>query len=138
MSILSALGLESGRKVRYAMVALGDITQEAMLPGVAHTGNSEVVALVSGNPEKARKVGEKYGVTEFYAYDQFQQMLDSGTVDAIYLATPNWRHAEFILPALNVTDLDELPAEVRSTMQFVPVKTLEEALAVALPPPMSS
>jgi ATP-dependent Lon protease len=44
----------------------------------------------------------------------------------------------FILPALNITDLDELPAEVRNTMQFVPVGTLEEALSVALPPPMSS
>ncbi|MGI4797177.1 MAG: Gfo/Idh/MocA family protein, partial [Janthinobacterium lividum] len=61
MSILSALGLTTDRKVRYAIVALGDISQEAMLPGVAHTGNSEVVAFVTGDPEKARKVGEQYG-----------------------------------------------------------------------------
>ena len=39
----------------------------------------------------------------------------------------------FILPALNEPDLAELPAEVRDTMRFVPVTTLEEALAVALP-----
>jgi ATP-dependent Lon protease len=38
-----------------------------------------------------------------------------------------------ILPALNAPDLIELPAEVRSSMQFVPVSTLEEALNVALP-----
>ena len=44
----------------------------------------------------------------------------------------------FILPALNVSDLAELPAEVRNTMQFVAVATLEEALAVALPPPLPS
>ena len=60
MSLLSALGL--GKKVRYAMVALGDITQEAMLPGVAHTGNSVVTAFVTGDPEKARKVAERYDV----------------------------------------------------------------------------
>jgi ATP-dependent Lon protease len=40
----------------------------------------------------------------------------------------------FILPALNASDLVELPPEVRNTMHFVPVSTLEEALAVALPP----
>ncbi len=40
----------------------------------------------------------------------------------------------FILPALNVTDVAELPAEVREHMQFVPVSTLEEVLKVALPP----
>src|SRR4051812_10001333 len=39
----------------------------------------------------------------------------------------------FILPALNATDLTELPPEVRDTMRFVPVATLEEALNVALP-----
>jgi ATP-dependent Lon protease len=44
----------------------------------------------------------------------------------------------FILPALNASDLSELPAEVRSTMHFVPVTTLEEALKVALPPPLPS
>jgi endopeptidase La len=44
----------------------------------------------------------------------------------------------FILPALNTSDLGELPAEVRSTMHFVPVATLEEALKVALPPALPS
>jgi ATP-dependent Lon protease len=39
----------------------------------------------------------------------------------------------FILPALNAADLAELPPEVRDTMHFVPVATLEEALKVALP-----
>jgi ATP-dependent Lon protease len=40
----------------------------------------------------------------------------------------------FVLPRHNEQDLAELPAEVRKTMQFVPVETLEEALAIALPP----
>jgi ATP-dependent Lon protease len=40
----------------------------------------------------------------------------------------------FILPALNASDLAELPADVREAMRFVPVATLEEALKVALPP----
>lgn len=41
MSIASALGF--GRKVRYGIVGLGDISQEALMPGVKHTGNSEPV-----------------------------------------------------------------------------------------------
>jgi ATP-dependent Lon protease len=41
----------------------------------------------------------------------------------------------FILPARNEPDLVELPAEVRETMQFVPVETLLDALKVSLPPP---
>ena len=40
----------------------------------------------------------------------------------------------FVLPALNESDLVELPAELRNGMRFVPVRTLEEVLNVALPP----
>lgn len=99
MGIASALGF-GGRKVRYAIVGLGDIAQEALMPGVAHTGNSEITALVSGDPEKLGALGERYGVADRYGYEQFPDLLRSGTIDAIYLATPNWRHAEFAVPAL--------------------------------------
>jgi hypothetical protein len=34
---------------------------------------------------------------------------------------------------MNATDLSELPQEVRKDMAFRPVKTLEEALAIAMP-----
>ncbi|CAM3214355.1 Inositol 2-dehydrogenase/D-chiro-inositol 3-dehydrogenase [Methylobacterium mesophilicum] len=114
MSIASALGLTSGKKIRYAFVALGDITQEAMLPGVEHTGNSEVVAFVTGDSEKARLVGEKYGVSDTYSYERFDELLASGTIDAIYLATPNWRHTEFAVPALKagIHVLVEKPLEI--------------------------
>jgi ATP-dependent Lon protease len=42
----------------------------------------------------------------------------------------------FILPRRNEADLAELPPEVKDGMRFVPVETLEEALQVALPPPI--
>jgi ATP-dependent Lon protease len=38
-----------------------------------------------------------------------------------------------ILPAMNETDLSELPEDARKNMTFHPVQTLDEALAVALP-----
>ena len=40
---------------------------------------------------------------------------------------------EFILPARNEPDLAELPDEVKHAMRFIPVRTLEEVLSVALP-----
>jgi ATP-dependent Lon protease len=39
----------------------------------------------------------------------------------------------FILPARNEADLAELPPELKEHMTFVPVQTLEETLAIALP-----
>ncbi|SEN47347.1 Predicted dehydrogenase [Sphingomonas gellani] len=115
MSLASALGL-GGRKIRYAIVGLGHIAQQAMMPGVAHTGNSEITALVSSDSEKLAALGDRYGVEHLYSYEQFPDLLASGTIDAIYLATPNWRHAEFAVPALHagIHVLCEKPLEISS------------------------
>jgi len=40
-------GKQGSRKIRYAVVGLGHISQVAMLPGFQHAENSELVALVS-------------------------------------------------------------------------------------------
>ena len=85
----------SGKKVRYAVVGVGWISQAELLPGVEHTGNSEVVALVTGHAEKAEKVGEKYGIEKVYSYDELDGLLASGEIDAVYLATPNFDHVEY-------------------------------------------
>ncbi|WP_085810809.1 Gfo/Idh/MocA family protein [Sphingomonas sp. TZW2008] len=114
MSLASAFGF--GPKVRYAIVGLGDIAQEALMPGVAHTGNSKITALVSDDPEKLRALGERYDVEHLYPYDRFDELIASGEIDAIYLATPNWRHAEFAVPALRagIHVLCEKPLEISS------------------------
>jgi predicted dehydrogenase len=114
MNIREALGLAPKKKIRYGFVALGDIAQEAMLPGVEHTGNSTIAALVTGDPVKAGRLAERYGVAHTYSYEQFPELLQSGNVDAVYIATPNWRHAEFVLPALTagIHVLVEKPLEI--------------------------
>ncbi len=116
MSLKEILGFGEDRKVRYAIVALGSISQEAMMPGVAHTGNSAITALVTSDATKARELADMYKVEHTYSFEQFDEMLRSGEVDAIYLATPNWRHAEFAVPALRagIHVLVEKPMEISS------------------------
>ncbi len=116
MNIREALGLAPKKKIRYGFIALGDIAQEAMLPAVEHTGNSSIAALVTSDPVKAGRLAERYNVEHTYSYEQFPEMLASGNVDAVYIATPNWRHAEFVLPALaaGVHVLVEKPLEIDS------------------------
>ena len=47
----------SARKVRYAVVGLGHIAQVAVLPAFKSAGNSELVAIVSGEPRWGRNTG---------------------------------------------------------------------------------
>jgi predicted dehydrogenase len=87
-------------KIRYAVVGLGYIAQAAVLPAFAHaTGNSELKALVSGDPLKLRKLAKKYDVEQTYSYDQFDQCLDEGEIDAVYIALPNSMHYEYTVRA---------------------------------------
>ncbi|MEF2552455.1 Gfo/Idh/MocA family oxidoreductase [Aurantimonas sp. A2-1-M11] len=89
----------SNGQIRYAVVGGGWISQGAFMPGVGQTSNSVMTAIVTGDPEKARGLGELYGI-KGYDYDEYDALLTSGEIDAVYVATPNFRHREFAEPAL--------------------------------------
>ena len=58
-------------KVRYTVVGLGYIAQIAVLPAFRHEHeNSELVALVSGDEEKCKKLATKYKVNKGYGYER--------------------------------------------------------------------
>ena len=82
-------------KIRYAIVGLGHIAQAAVLPAFAHAENSVLAALVSGDPEKLEKLGRRYKVKARFSYDQFEECLRSGIVDAVYIALPNHLHRQY-------------------------------------------
>jgi len=81
-------------KIRYAVIGLGHIAQTAVLPAFQHTENSELVALVTGNPKKAKELSKRYGLNA-YGYDDLEIAIDHEEVDAVYVATPNSLHREY-------------------------------------------
>jgi predicted dehydrogenase len=88
------------RKIRYAVVGLGYISQIAVLPAFAHaTKNSELTALVSDDSEKLKKLGRKYRIERLHHYDEYDDLLASGDVDAVYIGLPNHLHHEYTLRA---------------------------------------
>jgi glucose-fructose oxidoreductase len=86
--------------VRYAVVGLGWIAQTAVLPAFDHAKkNSRLTAFVSGTPKKLEKLSRLYGVGLNYSYDEYDDCLRSGEVDAVYIALPNHLHHEFAIRA---------------------------------------
>jgi glucose-fructose oxidoreductase len=83
----------------YAVVGLGYIAQAAVLPAFAHARNSELVALVSDDPVKLDKLGRKYRIERRVHYDQYDGLLRSGEIDAVFIALPNSMHADFTIRA---------------------------------------
>lgn len=88
------------KKVRYAVVGLGHISQQAVLPAFRQArGDSELAALVSGDPAKLKKLGEQYDVALRSDYEGYDRLLRSGAVDAVFIALPNDLHAPFAIRA---------------------------------------
>ena len=93
---------KSTKKIRYAVVGLGHIAQVAVLPAFAHAArNSVLTALVSNDPEKLRQLSRRYRVKQTYSYEQYDDCLRSGEIDAVYIALPNNMHAEYSIQAAN-------------------------------------
>jgi glucose-fructose oxidoreductase len=90
-----------GRKLGWAIVGLGSLAINQILPAFARSEHARVTALVSGHPDKARKLAARYGVAEknLYTYDTYDRLRDNPEVDVVYVVLPNGMHAEYTIRA---------------------------------------
>ncbi|HPW53407.1 MAG TPA: Gfo/Idh/MocA family oxidoreductase [Erysipelotrichaceae bacterium] len=71
---------------------------DMFMEGVSYVRQIEITAVCSGQYGNAVKFAEKYGIENIFK--DYIEMMESGTVDAIYLATPNSKHHEMTLECL--------------------------------------
>lgn len=90
------------RKVGWALVGLGQLAMEEVLPAFGQCRLSQVTALVSGHPAKARQLAKVYGVNEqnIYNYENYDKLRENPDVDVIYIILPNSMHAEYTVRGL--------------------------------------
>jgi predicted dehydrogenase len=86
-----------GKKLGWAIVGLGSLAINQILPAFAKCEKSKVVAFVSGHPDKANKLALRYGVDpkNIYNYQNYDTIKDNPEVDIIYIVLPNGMHAEY-------------------------------------------
>jgi predicted dehydrogenase len=91
-----------GKKMGWAIVGLGALAINQILPAFARCEHSKVVALVSGHPDKANKLALRYGVNpkNIYNYGNYDSIKDNPEVDVIYIVLPNGMHAEYTIRGL--------------------------------------
>ena len=88
-----------GQRIGFAVVGLGHLSLNQILPAFGSSKDCRVTALVSGDREKARKIAAQYGVPErsLYDYKTYDQLAQNPDVQVIYIVLPNSMHAEFVL-----------------------------------------
>ncbi len=84
-------------KLKIGVIGCGSIAQHRHLPEYQMNQQVELVAVCDINEERARQVAEKYGVK---AYTNYEELLQSGEVEAVSVCTPNYLHAPISIAAL--------------------------------------
>jgi predicted dehydrogenase len=85
-------------KVKIGVIGCGSIAQHRHLPEYKMNEQVELVAVCDINTERANSVAQQYGVK---AYTNYEELLASGTVEAVSVCTPNYLHAPISVAALN-------------------------------------
>jgi len=85
----------------FAIVGLGGYALNQMMPRFDQAERAHIAAIVSGNPDKLRRVGDAYGVPEDarYSYDAFARIASDDRIDAVYIVLPTGLHAEWAIRA---------------------------------------
>lgn len=92
-----AAPLPPEQRVGFAVVGLGRLSLEQLLPAFAQSRKAKVVALVSGTPEKLQAVASQYRIKEeaCYSYEDFDEIKENSGIKAVYIVLPNGMHREF-------------------------------------------
>jgi glucose-fructose oxidoreductase len=91
-----------GQKVGWAVVGIGGLTANQILPAFPKCQKSQLVSFVSGRPEKATRFAQVHGIDakNIYNYENFDKIADNPDIQAVYIVLPNSMHAEYTIRAL--------------------------------------
>ena len=82
-------------KVRFGIIGTSKIS-EWVLTGARQDPRYEAVALYSRTQEKADEFALKHGIP--HTFTDLEQMASSPLIDAVYIASPNYKHCEQAKP----------------------------------------
>ncbi len=85
------------KRLGVAVVGIGHLTLEQIIPGFGEAKQVRLAALVSGARDVAMAVAAQNGVpaTHVYDYKDFERIKDNPDVDIVYIVLPNSLHLEW-------------------------------------------
>lgn len=94
----------ANERTGFAIVGLGHLSLNQILPAFGRSKLARPVALVSGDRAKALAVAREYGISPDAVYDyvDFEKLKDNPEVQAVYIVVPNSLHAEFTVRAARI------------------------------------
>ena len=85
-------------KIKWGFIGCGEVTEKKSGPAFSMIRNSEVVAVMSRNAEKAESYARRNNIPRWYT--DAQLLIGDEDVNAVYIATPPSSHATFAIMAM--------------------------------------
>ena len=85
--------------IRWGIIGVGDVCELKSGPGFYKAENSQLIAVMRRNGEKAKDFAARHNVDLWY--DNAEALLANPDINAIYIATPPAQHKEYAIAALN-------------------------------------
>jgi predicted dehydrogenase len=89
--------MATDKKVRWGIISTADIGLKKVIPGIMKSAHSEVVAIASRDPERARVAARQLGIPR--SYGSYEDLLADPEVDAVYNPLPNHLHVPLTIAA---------------------------------------
>lgn len=87
-------------KVRIGIIGCGGIAQRKHLPSLAKVPEAVLTGLYDVNRQNAETALQKFGGAETVVYPSVEALLQSDTIDAVHICTPNDTHAAIAIAAM--------------------------------------
>ncbi len=83
------------KRVGFAIVGLGRLSLEQILPAFGSCKHARPTALVSGDMAKAKVIAAQYGIGKVYGYAEMERLREDAETQAVYIVLPNALHREY-------------------------------------------
>ena len=84
--------------VNWGIIGAGNVCEKKSGPAFNKIVNSQLVAIMRRNADRARDFARRHKVSKYYT--DADQLINSAEVNAIYIATPPAFHEEYALAAM--------------------------------------
>ncbi|MGI6634873.1 MAG: Gfo/Idh/MocA family protein [Christensenellales bacterium] len=100
------------KPTRVGLIGMGSIMNGVHIPGYLRCDDCHITAICDIDTSALQKTGEKLQIPENQRFFDYHELIDSGLVDVVDIATPDSLHCEIAMAAVN----RQLPFSVEKPM----------------------
>ena len=85
-------------RIRWGVLSTAKIAREKVIPAMQRSQLCSVDAIASRDITQAQKVADSLGIPKVYG--SYEELLDDGDIDAVYIPLPNHLHVEWAIKSI--------------------------------------